>query len=369
MVKRLLILNGVAIVAAVLYHTTGWGFTALFWWTDRYLPVPVPNFEQLGGTVYYVLRFLEQLVIFAIPAFLFVSGYFVAVAAGRTQKTVSWKLIRSRIINLAIPFVLWSVLILAAKILEGESYTPGEFLTTVVLGRTEAPFYFVPVLIQLYLISPFLVPLARKHWVWLLVVTFIVQSAVVLMRYDMVLSLDLPWLTPFHFLNWNFLIFGNIFWFTSGMVVGFHLDVIKPALIRLRWLLLAAMLIFFSLGLWEWERLLEASGQGWIGARETWIDNLYSMAVLGAFIAFERVKIPLANQLSVLGARSFGVYLVHSPVLSYSARLIYHFAPALLGIQALFLPILFALGLGVPLILMGMVNRSPLRKYYGYIFG
>jgi surface polysaccharide O-acyltransferase-like enzyme len=119
MVKRLLILNGVAIVAAVLYHTTGWGFTALFWWTDRYLPVPVPNFEQLGGTVYYVLRFLEQLVIFAIPAFLFVSGYFVAVAAGRTQKTVNWKLIRSRIINLAIPFVLWSVLILAAKILEG----------------------------------------------------------------------------------------------------------------------------------------------------------------------------------------------------------------------------------------------------------
>lgn len=369
MVKRFLILNGIAIVAAVLYHASGWGFTALIWWADRYLPVSSPNFDQIGGVGYYFLRFLEQLVIFAIPAFLFVSGYFISVAAGRSQKTVSWKLIRTRIINLLIPFVLWSVLILIAKIIQGDSYTPFEFITTIVLGRTEAPFYFVPVLIQLYLISPFLVPLARKHWKLLLGVAFIVQSAVVLMRYDLILSLDLSWLKPFLFLTRSFLIFGNVFWFIFGMVVGFHLEVIKAVVVRYRWLFLCAAILFFCLGMFEWERLLTASGQDWIAVRETFIDNLYSLAILGTFIAFGQVKYPLTNRLSVWGAKSFGIYLTHSSVLEYSARLIYHFAPGLLGIQIILIPILLSLGLGIPLLFMEIVNRSPVRKYYSYIFG
>jgi len=46
----------------------------MFWWTDRYLPVSVPNFDQFGGPSYYFYRVLEQLVIFMIPAFFFVSG-------------------------------------------------------------------------------------------------------------------------------------------------------------------------------------------------------------------------------------------------------------------------------------------------------
>lgn len=369
MVKRLLILNGIAIIGAVLYHTTGWGFTALFWWTDRYLPVQVPNFDQIGGTLYYILRLLEQLVISSIPAFLFVSGYFIAVAAGRSQKTVSWKMIRTRVINLAIPFILWSALILFARMVEGDSFTPLSFLSTIVLGRTEAPFYFVPVLIQLYLISPFLVPLARKNWKLLLISAFILQSLVVLMRYAIILSIDLPWLEPFLFLTRSFLIFGNIFWFTFGVVFGLHLDIFKPVLIRYRRLILALVLSLFVLGVIEWELLFQASGQEWIGARETFVDNLYSLAILGAFFGYEHIKIPFSNYLSQLGVQSYGIYLTHSTVLSYSARLIYHFLPALLGIQVILLPVLFALGLGVPLVMMALVNRSPARKFYSYVFG
>ncbi len=369
MVKRLLILNGIAILGAVLYHTTGWGFTAMFWWTDQYLPVQVPDFTQLGGAGYYFLRFIEQLVIFSIPAFLFVSGYFVAVAAGRSQKTIGWNIVRSRILTLVIPFVLWSVLILIAQILQGERYTPISFITTIILGRTGAPFYFVPVLVQLYLIAPFLVPLARQHWKLLLVVTFIIQSAVVTMRYALILPIDVPWLNPMLFLTRSFLLFGFVFWFCLGIVTGLHLDKIKPFLYQVRWVLLVGVVVFFVLGMVEWEILLRASGQEWIAARETIIDNFYAITFLGAFIAFDRSKIPQSGQLSQLGARSFGVYLVHSPVLEYSARLIYHFSPWLLASQFLLQPVLFALGLGIPLLLMAIVNRSPARKYYGYLFG
>ena len=369
MVKRLLILNGLAILGAVLYHATGWGFTAMFWWTDRYQPVQVPNFDQLGGAGYYFLRILEQLVIFSIPAFLFVSGYFVAVAAGRSRKTISWDIVRSRILKLVFPFVIWSVLILIAQILQGESYTIGSFITTIILGRTAAPFYFVPVLVQLYLISPFLVPMARQHWKLVLIVSAIIQSAVVLTRYAQILPVDLPWLTPFLVFSRSFLPFGFVFWFCLGLVTGLHLELIKNFLFRVRWILLASMLIFFILGMVEWEVLLRLSGLEWIGARETIIDNLYSVAVLGVFIAFDQVKMPISDQLTQYGARSFGIYLVHTPVLEYSARIFYHFAPWLLASQFLLQPVLLVLGLGIPLLLMAVVNRSPVRKYYGYIFG
>ena len=369
MVKRLLILNGLAILGAVLYHATGWGFTAMFWWTDQYRAVTVPNFDQIGGAGYYFLRILEQLVSFSIPAFLFVSGYFVAVAAGRTQKTISWDVVRSRIFKLVIPFVLWSVLILIAQILQGTQYSVGSFLLTIVLGRTGAPFYFVPVLVQLYLVSPFLVPLARQHWKLLLLTTAILQSFVVIMRYALILPVDIPWLTPFLFLTRSFLLFGFVLWFSLGLVIGLHLEQFKSFFYRMRWTFLACVLIFFVLGVVEWEALLRLSGEDWIAARETIIDNLYSFALLGVFIAFDRIPIPQSNRLSYLGAHSFGIYLVHSPVLEYSARAIYHFLPWLLANQFLLQPVLFAFGLGIPLLLMTLVNRSPLRKYYGHIFG
>jgi hypothetical protein len=52
-----------------------------------------------------------------------------------------------------------------------------------------------------------------------------------------------------------------------------------------------------------------------------------------------------------------------------AARAIYHFLPALLGYQIVFQPILYAAGLGIPLLLMALVRHSPARRFYAYQFG
>ena len=123
MVRRLLLLNGLAVVGAVLNHTTGWGFTAMFWWVHRYLPVEPPNFDQMGSAGYYLLLGLQQAIMFAVPAFLFVSGYFIAFATGRQDLKGSWRLIRSRIIYLLVPYLVWSLLVFAADFVEGKRQT------------------------------------------------------------------------------------------------------------------------------------------------------------------------------------------------------------------------------------------------------
>ena len=76
--RRLLILNGLAIIGVILFHAAGWGFVAIFAWSDRYMPVMETVSDQRGSAPYNALRLVEQLVVFSIPAFLFVSGFFIA---------------------------------------------------------------------------------------------------------------------------------------------------------------------------------------------------------------------------------------------------------------------------------------------------
>jgi len=369
LVKRLVLLNGLAILAVILYHSSAWGFIAMFWWTDRYLPVSVPNFDQLGGLTYYVLRGIEQFATFGIQAFLFVSGFFVASATGKSQPTIRWAIVFSRIKTLAIPFLLWSVLFVLVKLVQGESYTTPKIIYTVLVGQVEPPFYYVPMLIQLYLLAPFLVPFARKRWVALLIITGLIQIFTVGMRYPKIFDLpysNLGWVQVITF-NWLFLSY--MFFFCLGIVFGFHLAAFKQWISRYRYFLLSGAVVLFAIGMAEWEYLLKSSGADWIAPAETLLDQAYAFAFIFSFLAFEQFIPPLADQLAYIGTRSFGIYLIHSPVLEFTARVIYHLVPGLLLYQILFQPALWAAGLGVPLLMMYLVNRSPLRRFYSYLFG
>lgn len=369
MARRLLYLNGVAILNVILYHATAWGFIAMFWWTDRYRDVSTPNFDQMGSAAYYGLRLIEQYVIYSIPAFLFISGFFVAVATGRNRETVGWDFIFTRVKNLLIPYVLWSIILLSPDWLNGRSFGFWEFLEILLTGRATNAFYFIPMLTQLYLLSPLFIPLIKKKSGWVLLFVGIFQVLMGLLRYTAILDLELPILSSISFLNRSFLFTGNIFWFTFGIAFGFHQQEMRKIFYRFRWLFLGGSIIFYLLGVFEWEYLLQLSGKHWLGSRETLVDLFYAACFLALFIAMENVKLPFQKTISQIGARSYGIYLSHSLALMVAARLTYHFAPQILAIQWLFQPLLWVVGLVGPLILITIVDRSPLRRYYALVFG
>jgi peptidoglycan/LPS O-acetylase OafA/YrhL len=370
MIKKLLILNGLAILGVILFHASGWGFVAMIAWTHRYLPVTVPNYDQIGGSAYYLFRLIEQLIVVSIPAFLFVSGFFVAFATGRSQRTIGWHTIGSRIKNLLIPYLLWSFIILFLDFLQGQRNSVFTYLRLIFTGGATPAYYYVILLCQFYLISPFLVPLAKSRWVLLLIVTAVIQLGVQLLQYPMLLGLEVPYtLQPFidKVPNWFFP--ARIFWFAFGIVAGFHLVKIKTFALQFKWILLALVIGTYLLGVFEWETYINISGHTGMTHRETLVDTLYSLAFLLTFIAFEKVSMPFSKQLGDLGSKSYGIYLVHVPVMSYAARAIYHITPGILGYQILFMVILIGLGLGIPLAMMAAINRTPARKYHQYIFG
>ncbi|MCC6456198.1 MAG: acyltransferase [Caldilineaceae bacterium] len=369
MIKRLLQLNGLAAMAAILYHAAGWGFVAMFWWANQYRPVTVPNFDQLGTPTYYSLRMIEQIITSGVPIFLFVSGFFVAIATGHHNTTIGWRLVSKRIGSLLIPYFVWSLAIFSADfLLLGIQYAPFRYLKLLAVGGATSAYYYVPLVCQLYLLAPFLVPLAKRRWRLLLIVSLLVQVYVQLSRYEQILNrslLPVDWFVRIP--SWAFP--GFLFWFSFGIIVGFHLVPFKQWLAKIKWALLPLALMLVPLGMLEWEFLLGQSGQEWLTRTRIFSDELLSIVSILAFLAYADFALPFSNRLSELGKRSYGVYLVHTMVLLWASKLIYQLEPWILGYQVLYQPILIALGLGVPLLLMALVNRSPARRYYQYIFG
>jgi surface polysaccharide O-acyltransferase-like enzyme len=366
--RSLLLLAGLACLGAVLNHTVGWGYTSLFWWTDRYMAAAVPDFSQLGGASYYGLRVVEQAVSPSVPSFLFVSGYFVAFAAGRSG-VLPWPKIAARLRMLVIPYVIWSVAIFAARVLEGTVDTPEGYATKLLFGRAAIPYYYIPLLTQLYLLAPLIVRGVRSNWrAWLagaIVLQLLVQAA----RYPVILGWHAPaarWIWQ-HAPGWFFP--QMVIWFVLGAAVAANATAVRQRLAHWRPLLPWLTLALLAAGVAEWEWLLRLSGKPWLNPSPTVVDTLYSGAFVFTFLAFAASASPKSGWLDLLGERSFGIYLVHEPVLEIVARACYHAAPFVVAHQAVMQPLLLAVGLGVPLLLMEAIRRSPARVSYNYLFG
>jgi surface polysaccharide O-acyltransferase-like enzyme len=365
MTRRLALLSGLAILGVVLNHALGWGLVAMLLWADRYRPVAVPNFDQVGSASYYVLRLLEQFVVFAVPAFLLVSGYFVATSTGRSQTTVSWKVVWGRVKTLVIPYLVWCLILIGGRLLEGETSTIPEYLRLIATGALAGPYWFLPLLIQLYLLSPLLVRFAKSHWRLLLLISALGQLATQVLLYPQALRLDIPFLPDGFYIGWFFPT--RLFWFSLGIVAGFHLQDFKLWLDRAKWSALASTMIFFVIGVLEWEWIFRYSH--FITVVDTVVDSAYAASFLFAFLAFDVARLPLVGAISGLGTMALGIYLVHVPAQEYSARLMYHFTPRLLEYQILLWAAVFVAGLFGPIGLMEIVKRSPAKRLYSMLFG
>ena len=160
MLKRLLYLNGLAALSVVLTHANTWAYIAMISWADRYRSVAVPSYDEVGSLAYYIMSILRGLTGFTIPTFLFVSGFFIAIATGRTQPTIPWKVVLTRIKYLLVPYLIWCLVIIFLNLMQGRTNTIIEYLQLIATGGIAGPYYYVPLLIQFYLLSPFL----RRPW-------------------------------------------------------------------------------------------------------------------------------------------------------------------------------------------------------------
>jgi peptidoglycan/LPS O-acetylase OafA/YrhL len=312
---------------------------------------------------------MEQISIFALPFFMFVSGYFVAFATGRSQRTLGWKSVFARVKSLLIPYLIWTLALIVWAYVQGRRPGPTDLAEIVLTGRISPAYYYVPLLIQLYLLAPFLIPVARRHPAPLLIVTALVQLAVQLLYQPYLMgardttAIALATAVP----KWLFVT--RLFWFSAGIVAGFHLTRWRSTLERWRWWFIGLALLLIPVAMLEWEVYARAAAPEWLAHRETLIDSIYAGALILGLLGLSNVKLPLARPVEDIGTRSYGIYLVHLPAMETFSRALYHLTPAVLGYQIILQPLLIAVGLTAPLLLMALVSRSPFSRYYRYLFG
>ena len=369
MVRRLLQLNGLAIISVVFFHAAGMGYVAMFSWAHRHLPAGVSPSEQIGSLGYYYLRLVDQLVVFSIPAFLFVSGYFIAVATSKTREAPSWNLIWARLKALFIPFLIWSIVAFALTYITSGTLSLREILIGLVIGSANEAYYYVPLLAQFYLLSPLLVPFAKRNWKLLLFICAFIQLIVILLPYAVYLRLDIPNKEQLGSLVPRWFFPARMLWFPFGIVFGLNLSTFSDFVKRYKWPLVAIVLLCIPIGMLEWETFFRLSGLDWLPHRETLVDTIYSLAIILAFLAIQTPSYFGSRRLSELGVRSYGVYLIHTLVIIYTAKVVFAVLPWLLGQPFLLQLLLVTAGFGAPLVLMSLVDRSPLRRYYKYLFG
>lgn len=369
MIRSLLPLSGLAILAVVCNHAAGWGFTAMFWWTDSYRPVAVPDFAQLGTLPYYVLLSIQQLAVFAVPSFLFISGFFVAYAARGSQSGLSWKTVLTRIRNLLIPYAIWSCVIFAGDAIQGHVYAPVEYLEKLLFGKATDAYFYVPLLCQFYLLSPLLIPIARTRGKQVLLISALLQLVALGARYVTAYGAETPfaaWIvtvTPAWFFP------GWAFFFALGVVSGLHVARLRQLLGQLKWGLLIAVTGLGVASILEPQAPLHATGVDWGRSLHSVSSHLYAVAFILCFLAFYDVSIPGSRIVAQLGKNSYGIYLLHPPLLEFIARSIRQLTPWVLAYQVPFFVLLVVLGVAGPVLLMYTVRRSPARRSYHYLFG
>jgi hypothetical protein len=359
MARRLLLLNGLAAFSVATFHAAAYGFNALFEWTDRYWPVAVPNYSQLGSFSYYLLVFIRNLDAFTIPAFVLVTGYFIAFMSKGSRSSLNKATIFTRVSAFIAPFILWTAVrfLLLRDIPDGV----GEILGT---------YYYVVLVVQFYLLAPVLVPFVKKNWMVALFIAGVINMVVdglFLLNYY---GIDSPLLVQIKrfFPLWFFP--RKMFPFILGVAIGqnqeLFLNRLKPYKRRIAF----ATILLLILSIMEYELFDRLTGPDWIGPTFKGISNhIFSIVFIINFLVMDIDWIPYLDKIAYLGSHSFGIYMVNIPTIYVIAVLLYHFAPWILGIQLLYQGILVTAGIGVPLLLMKLFSQTKARPYYKYVFG
>ncbi len=343
------ILRGLAILGVILNHAN-WHILSQF----------EPG--EVGG---YLFVAFDQIGKFAIPAFMVITGYFIAYAAGR-KRDLSWRVVRARLENLLWPWLIWSAILMVGHSFRGGPISPGEFLRTSVIH-----YYFIPLLILYYLLAPLVVKLARSSARPLLVGAAVVQLLAIVSFYARVYHPHFPgalkpWVDvgPLQYLRFAF-------YFPFGVVCGMFPRLVKEFLARFGTALPWLTFFFFGLAIVETAIVYNAGGGVWpTGGDQTKLSSaLFSSALIFCFVVFGKLTVPFSRTVRKLGAHSYGLYLCHYPILGVIATGIERVAPWAASQGWLLLPLLFASTITFSMLIMKGVGRLPVRRFYRYLFG
>lgn len=285
--------RGIAIITVVAIHAGAGDFSWLY--------------SSIGKWNYRFLFTYLQLLFFAVPTLIFMSGYW---SSKRPIKSLGdYKTFLTRKLpRILIPYLFWSFVSFGYGVVKTHDINARQIIIRLLTGGACFPYYFIIVIAQLYVITPFLQYINRRSYgpASVLILNIISLLALYLSRvYNVILHL--PAYLPFY--SW-------IVYYEIGLLMGNRGNkIFVPKNMRL--FILPAILISLLISELEGFILLtEYDNPMFAISPIKYSSMLYSVCIiLGFLFVKDRVKY-WPKFLVAIGNYSFGIYLIHIFVLN-----------------------------------------------------
>lgn len=363
--RKIPLLRGLAILAVLIGHAALWGIEPLN--PPIGSPLSVDPWTRLQ---FELLAAVVELSYFSVPAFFFGAGLFATFAVQKPGLRENAAFLVARTKGLLVPLAIWSVVAFGVAWVLGIPSMSAYALNRLALGQVEWGYFFPLAMLQMYLLTPWLVDQARRAPRRLLALGLAVQLLAVAARGlgSMAGVLDVPTLGagPGNYAIWRWSAY-----ITAGVVAGLHASALERWLKARRRQLLALLAVSTVLMVVEGHVLAAGTlDVGWFASQTRPAVLLFAFAALAAFFAVDFPARPAVRFIEGVGALSFGLFLVHPIGYRILHELFAHFAGTLAETQPLALaPVYLVLGAGPCYWVLSRLFRSRHRAKAALIFG
>ncbi len=299
-ITELDIYRALAILAVVLIHSVSSALYSTSWSS--------PTFK------FYLL--LDQFCRFSVPLFVGLSGYTLTLRY-KNNFINAGGFFRRRVLRLMPWYLFWSAVIFLyirySVFWIGAQYFP--LWKVIFLGKADYHLYFVPMILQLYVLFPFLIFLVKKWGKWLLVPFFLVEMFLYFVLSEFAAGrIALPIL-----LNdqQQYLFFGTwIFYFVLGILLAFDNKLVSFVK-KYKLYFLTILFLVFCWEVFNTFTLLNSLGDLTLATRSTRIPVLiyatfFYLTVTAGVNYFNFLPGKLYRLLVGIGQRSYVTYLLHT---------------------------------------------------------
>ncbi len=189
--------------------------------TLRYNPYP---------TTYNITFILNQICRFSVPAFIFISGMGITISYNRKENYFYflWK----RCKKVLPQYLVWCLIYIIAIT---KNYNIHQNIDYIIHGKVFYHLYFIPLIIELYLIFPIIYRFIEN--IWFVILSFGVTAVMIIYTYYFInVTPDMWFFDKKNLLYW-------IFYFCIGGYIGKHKDTILPKLKNYSFIIFGCLII------------------------------------------------------------------------------------------------------------------------------
>lgn len=337
--------RGLAIIAVVAIHACRFGFS----WRN----------SASGQWNFFFLVGWQQLFNFAIPAFLFISGYWLSKKPIKSLGDYRAFLTR-RLLRIFVPYLLWSLVFCGYAAVKAHEINPYGIMLRLLTGQASWGYYFIIMIAQLYILTPLLQYVSRRPSGLILILVFNIISLLTLYlsRVFGVIG-HVPAALPFY--SW-------IIFYELGLFTGSRSDkTFAPS--KIYPFILPITLVCLLISQLEGMILLSKYDNLEFAITSTKYSSfLYSACVISAFLFVRRGTKYQPKLLVKLGEYSFGIYLIHMLFIPYAANLVQK-SSTIYSFQPLYQFIVVALTLSICLVIIGITRRLLPKTFCVKVLG